>query len=152
MYRMDVFTEFPEARRVELERNKRIKIAYLHHDNDASHFVSFYHRHLALLRRGEKISDELPEVPGGTRFQDHMKPQLENADVIILFLSIDFEGDEYRNSSPETIALIDACHKKGTRVWKVLVKPYGGDSLFQEYGDFLGKGKAIASSQSSSSD
>jgi len=145
---MNESNESSKAHPIELERNKRIKIAYLHHDDDSSYFNSFYDRHLALLRRGEKISDDLPEVPGGTRFRDYIKPQFENADAIILFLSIDLEKDEYRTSSPETIALIDACHKKGTCIWKILAKFYSGDSVFQEYGDFLGKGKVIASSSS----
>ncbi len=110
IHKMNELNEAPKAHPVELERNKRIKIAYLHHDVDSPYFDSFYRRHLALLRRGEKISDNLPEVPGGTRFQDYIKPQFENADVIILFLSIDLERDEYR-TIPETIAVIYSCHK-----------------------------------------
>lgn len=89
MHKMDVFTQFPKARNIEIERDKRVKIAYLHHNEDSFYFNPFYQKHLALLRRRGKIFDDLPEVPVGARFQDYMKPQLENADAIILFLSID---------------------------------------------------------------
>ncbi len=143
---MSVSIEFTKARRVELELNKRIKIAYLYHENDSAPFDSFYNRYLALLRRGNMISDTLPQVPAGTRFQDYIKPQFEEADIIILFLSIDLEVDSNSRSSPEMIALIDKCYKKGTYIWKISVKSYGGRSVFQEYGDFLGKGKVLASS------
>lgn len=150
MHKMDVFTQFPKARNIEIERDKRVKIAYLHHNEDSFYFNPFYQKHLALLRRRGKIFDDLPEVPVGARFQDYMKPQLENADAIILFLSIDLEIDVNHNSSPEIIALIDACQKKGTRIWKVLTRSYAGDSVFQEYGYSLAKGKSILSIANSS--
>ncbi len=40
--------------------------------------------------------------------------------------------------------------KKGTRIWKILAKSYAGDSVFQEYGDFLAKNKSISSLANSS--
>jgi len=147
---MDMLAGSSETERVQLERNKRIKIAYLFHDEDSSYFDSFYRKHLAILRRRDKISDNLPDVPAGAPFQEHMKPLFEEAHAIILFLSSGVESDEDRGS-PEMIALIEACHEKGTHIWKIAARHYHLEgSIFREYGNFLGKSKVVAAGSGSS--
>ena len=137
-----MLTKFLETDQEELEWQDPVKIAYLSCKDDEYYF-NIFRNHLATLHK--KISDNLPGAPAGENVETYTKHQLEQVDIIILFLSASFEADP-RYRSQEIRAIIKACYEKGTRIWPILAKPYYWEaSNFKEYRTFFDKDRAITS-------
>lgn len=138
---MDTLIEYIEADREDSEPKKLILVTYLRHEDDITSFSSF-HRHMSPLRN-KKVFDSIIETVAGEDIQEDTKRQIEQSDIIILFLSASLESD-VRYNNPGMRATLKACHEKGIRIWPILAKFYhwkGTD--FTKYGMF--SDRAIAS-------
>lgn len=130
---------------MELEQRKCVKLTYLYHTADTGFYESLQ-KYLAGLKRGELIH-ELPESRAGANVEEKTIFRLEEAQVIILLISSNFDDDKLYNSR-EIVSSIQKCYEKGTRVWPIIVRPLLWEhSCFQHYTVFFGKDKAVTEYQ-----
>jgi len=83
----------PEGMPLEEERPLRLFISYAHEDEPLLRKLL---KHLAILRRTERIENwHDREIMPGEEWQDEINEHLENADLILLLISVDFLASDY---------------------------------------------------------
>lgn len=137
---MDQVATSSESMMRNIEPTKHIKIGHLHLEEDKYYFGQFSN-HLSVLR--DKIINISLVAPAGEERYSYLKSQFEKVDVIILFLSSEFEtkyGDKM------IVDLLKEYFKKGIRIWPIIAKQYHWTaSRFCQFSIFFGEDKPIAS-------
>ncbi len=125
------------------EKPKPIKIAYLYHQSEKEIAGRLY-RHLGLLERNGLI-EQLLDSLGGVNLQEDMRHRLEQARIIILLTSVDFEH-YYRTSV--TVDLLKELSEKKTYIWPIIARDFVWEQSYfhKQYGVFFGDIKQIATS------
>jgi GTPase SAR1 family protein len=90
-FRMRELSELPEAK--QKSSKKKVFFSYSHEDDKLKIYVD---KHLASLKQSEKIEmwhDR--EIKPGQGWDEQIKSELEKADIILLFISKDFNSSKY---------------------------------------------------------
>lgn len=118
-----------------------IKVTYLYHPLDATTYEALRKYVVGLERDG--LIEELLESRAGAHVQEHMKLRMEEAQVIILLISSNFDAeDSYSNQ--EIVDHINKCAEKGAYIWPIMVRPIMWErSRFQAHPVFFGRDKAV---------